>query len=68
MVATMKIKPFTVIFIVLVGVVIYAYYAPEKKPETGTMVTPKKYIEMVQKDRAEQLMQKEQPPAQVDSR
>jgi hypothetical protein len=64
----MKIKPFSVVFIALVAVVIYAYYAMEKKPETGTMVTPKKYIERVQKDRAEQLPQKEQPPAQASPR
>ncbi|HHH40149.1 MAG TPA: hypothetical protein ENK50_11325 [Sedimenticola sp.] len=66
----MRVKPFFVVFVVLVGVVIYAYYAPEKKPRTGTMVTPKKYIEMVQEERAERRRQKaqEQPSAQPPSR
>jgi hypothetical protein len=47
----MKVKPFFVVFPVLVGVVIYAYYAPEEKPEGAA--TPKEYIERVEKKRSE---------------
>jgi hypothetical protein len=47
----MKIKPFFVVFPVLVGVVIYAYYAPEEKPEGA--LSPKEYIEQVEKKRSE---------------
>jgi len=44
----MQIKPFFVIFIALVGTVIYAYYAPKQKPEKATTLTPKQYIELVE--------------------
>ncbi len=49
----MQIKPFFVIFPVLVGVIIYAYYAPKDKPERATTLTPKQYIELVEKRKAE---------------
>ncbi len=49
----MQIKPFFVIFPVLVGVIIYAYYAPQNKPERATTLTPKQYIELVEKKKAE---------------
>ena len=49
----MRIQPFFPVFAVLVGVVIYAYYAPEDRPEKGIMSTPKEYIELVEKNRAE---------------
>jgi hypothetical protein len=49
----MQIKPFFVIFPVLVGVVIYAYYAPQEKPERATTLTPKQYIELVEKKKQE---------------
>lgn len=50
----MKIKPFFPVFIVLIGVVIYAYYAPREKPEPATTLTPKEYIELVEKKRDQQ--------------
>ena len=49
----MNIKPFFPVFIVLIGVVIYAYHAPERKPERATTFTPKQYIEQVEKNKAE---------------
>ena len=49
----MQIKPFFVIFPVLVGVIIYAYYAPQDKPERATTLTPKQYIELVEKKKEE---------------
>lgn len=50
----MKVKPFFPVFIVLVGVVIYAYFAPQQRPEPATTLTPKKYIELVEKNREKQ--------------
>ena len=51
----MRIKPFFPVFAVLVGVVIYAYYAPEERPEKGITSSPKEYMELVEKKRAERL-------------
>lgn len=53
----MKVKPFFVVFPVIVGVVIYAYYAPKQKPEGAVDLTPKEYIELVEKNKAEKLRQ-----------
>jgi len=49
----MQIKPFFVVFPVLVGVIVYAYYAPKDKPERATTLTPKQYIELVEKKKKE---------------
>lgn len=51
----MRIKPFFPVFVVLVGVVIYAYYAPKERPEKGLTTTPKEYMEMIEKSRTERL-------------
>ncbi|MES9844935.1 MAG: aldehyde dehydrogenase [Candidatus Sedimenticola sp. PURPLELP] len=51
----MKINPFFPVFIAIVGVVIYAQYNAEKKPESSTTVTPKEYIEMVEKTKEERI-------------
>ncbi|AKH20504.1 hypothetical protein [Sedimenticola thiotaurini] len=45
----MKQKPFLLIMVVLIGVIIYAYNAPEKSPESASTLTPKQYIELVEK-------------------
>lgn len=60
----MKVKPFFVVFPVLVGVIIYAYYAPEEKPEQATTLTPKQYIELVEKKRQEKRHTEQKLPAQ----
>jgi hypothetical protein len=60
----MRIKPFFPVFVVLVGVVVYAYYAPEDRPEKGLTTTPKEYIELVEKNKAERL-KKEKEQEQV---
>jgi len=44
----MKQKPFLLIVAVLIGVIIYAYYAPKESPERATTLTPKQYIELVE--------------------
>ncbi|MES9898999.1 MAG: hypothetical protein ABW148_08255 [Sedimenticola sp.] len=59
----MQIKPFFPVFIVLVGVIIYAYYAPKERPERAINLTPKEYIELVQKNRAEKLKQEKEKQA-----
>ncbi len=58
----MQVKPFFVVFPVLVGAIIYAYYAPKEKPERATNLTPKQYIELVEKKKMEKRqVEKEQP-------
>ncbi len=54
----MKIKPFFVVFIVLVGTIIYAYYAMEEKPEKAMTATPKQYIKMVEEKKSERLKER----------
>ena len=51
----MKIKPFFPVFVVLVGAVIYAYLSMDKKPEGAITATPKQYIEMVEKNKADRI-------------
>ncbi|MCP4992424.1 MAG: hypothetical protein GY934_01360 [Gammaproteobacteria bacterium] len=48
----MRVKPFFPVFIVLVGVVVYAYYAPKERPERAITLTPKQYIETVEREKA----------------
>lgn len=49
----MKQKPFLLILAVLIGVIIYAYYAPKESPERATTLTPKQYIELVEQKKQE---------------
>jgi len=62
----MQVKPFFVFFPVLVGVVIYAYYAPERKPERATNLTPKQYIELVEKKKIEKRQQAESQASETE--
>jgi hypothetical protein len=61
----MQIKPFFVIFPVLIGVIVYAYYAPKDKPEGATTLTPKQYIELVEKNKREKQEQSMQETQQA---
>jgi len=61
----MKIKPFFPVFAVLVGVVVYAYYAPQDRPEKGLTATPKEYIELVEKNKAERMRKGRQEQEQT---
>ena len=63
----MKVKPFFIVFPVLVGVVIYAYYAPQEKPEGATNLTPKEYIELVEQQKAERLEREKASQAEAAS-
>ena len=49
----MNTKNFLVIFLAIVIAVVYAYYISEKNPQTETAVTPKQYIDLIEKDQAD---------------
>ncbi|WP_260294802.1 hypothetical protein [Sedimenticola hydrogenitrophicus] len=53
----MKQKPFLLIVAVLIGVIIYAYYAPKESPERAATLTPKQYIELVEQKKQERKAQ-----------
>ncbi len=62
----MKVKPFFVVFPVLVGVIIYAYYAPKDRPEQATTLTPKQYIELVEQKKLEKKQAAKEPPDKTE--
>jgi hypothetical protein len=62
----MQVKPFFVVFPVLVGVIIYAYYAPKDKPERATTLTPKQYIELVEKKKLEKKQVEKEQSAEIE--
>ena len=48
----------TNVYILLIAIVVAAiagYYLPTKRPETGASMTPKEYIELVEKKKAQRL-------------
>jgi hypothetical protein len=48
----------TNVYILLLAVIVAAiagYYLPTKRPETGASMTPKEYIELVEKKKAQRL-------------
>jgi hypothetical protein len=48
----------TTVYILLLAILaaaIAGYYLPTKRPETGLSMTPKEYIELVEKKRAQRL-------------
>ena len=48
----------TNIYILLLAILVAAiagYYLPTKRPETGASMTPKEYIELVEKKKAQRL-------------
>lgn len=55
----------TNVYILLLAILVAAiagYYLPTKRPESGTTMTPREYIELVEKKRAQrQLYEQEQP-------
>jgi hypothetical protein len=64
----------TNVYILLLAILVAAiagYYLPTKRPETGTSLTPKEYIELVEKKKAQRLQyakeekaaQQAEPPA-----
>ena len=56
----------TNIYILLLAILVAAiagYYLPTKRPETGASMTPKEYIELVEKKKAQRLKYAEPEPA-----
>ncbi len=51
----MKIKPFFLVLLVLIGGIAYIYMKSDTRPEKGVTATPRQYIEMVERDKAERL-------------
>ncbi len=54
----MKVRDRTSVYIVLLAILVAAvagYYLPTKRPETGVSLTPKEYIELVEKKKAQRL-------------
>ena len=49
----MKSQPFFLILVVLIGCIIYLYNSAGDKPESATNLTPKQYIELVEKKKLE---------------
>ncbi len=47
----MKIKNFLVILLAIIIAVAYAYYASEKKPDKGMTLSPKEYMQLIEKDK-----------------
>lgn len=47
----MKQRPFLIILAVLIGAVIYTYFAAEQPIERGMTLTPKQYIERVEENK-----------------
>jgi hypothetical protein len=48
----------TNVYILLLAILVAAiagYYLPTKRPQTGTSMTPKEYIELVEKKKAQRL-------------
>ncbi len=48
----------TSVYILLLAIIVAAiagYYLPTKRPETGASMTPKEYIELVEKKKAQRL-------------
>lgn len=53
-----KTRDRTNVYILLLAILVAAiagYYLPTKRPETGASMTPKEYIELVEKKKAQRL-------------
>ncbi|MCB1801764.1 MAG: aldehyde dehydrogenase [Gammaproteobacteria bacterium] len=44
-----------ILLLAIIVAVIAGYYLPTKRPETGASMTPKEYIELVEKKKAQRL-------------
>ena len=44
-----------ILLLAILAAVIAGYYLPTKRPETGASMTPKEYIELVEKKKAQRL-------------
>lgn len=63
-----KYRDRTNVYILLIAIFVAAiagYYLPTKRPETGASMTPKEYIELVEKKKAQRLKYSEQSSTTV---
>ena len=63
----MPAKNRTNIYILLLAILVAAiagYYLPTKRPETGATMTPKEYIELVEKKKAQRIKYAEEERAE----
>ena len=51
----MKSKPFLLIIAALIGLIIYLKYTANEVPESAVTLTPKEYIQLVEKKKIERL-------------
>lgn len=62
----MRSKDRTNTYILLIAILVAAiagYYLPTKRPETGASMTPKEYIELVEKKKAQRIRYAEEQQA-----
>ena len=65
-----KTRDRTNVYILLIAIlvaVIAGYYLPTKRPETGASMTPKEYIELVEKKKAQRLKYAAEEKARQDA-
>ena len=54
-----------ILLLAILAAVIAGYYLPTKRPETGASMTPKEYIELVEKKKAQRLKFAEEEAARA---
>ena len=52
-----------ILLLAIVVAAIAGYYLPTKRPETGASMTPKEYIDLVDKKKAQRLKYAEEDPS-----
>lgn len=60
----------TNVYILLLAILVAAiagYYLPTKRPETGASMTPKEYIELVEKKKAQRLKFADEEKARLEA-
>lgn len=57
-----------ILLLAIIAAVIAGYYLPTKRPETGASMTPKEYIELVEKKKAQRIRYAEEAEAREDEK
>lgn len=57
-----------ILLLAIIAAVIAGYYLPTKRPDTGASMTPKEYIELVEKKRAQRIRYAEEEAARENER
>lgn len=55
-----------ILLVAILAAVIAGYYLPTKRPETGASMTPKEYIELVEKKKAQRIKYAAEEAANLD--